>query len=47
MLAVIAADQPPAHLVLGSDAVGLVRDKLSALSVEIGAWEATSVSTDG
>jgi NAD(P)-dependent dehydrogenase (short-subunit alcohol dehydrogenase family) len=47
MLAAIAADHPPAHLLLGSDALGLVRDKLSALNVEIGAWEATTVSTDG
>ena len=31
MLAAIAADPPPAHLLLGSDALGLVRDKLSAL----------------
>lgn len=47
MLAAISADHPPAHLLLGSDALGLVRDKLSALNAEIGAWEATSVSTDG
>ncbi|MBV7483153.1 oxidoreductase [Bordetella sp. BOR01] len=47
MLAAIAADRPPAHLLLGSDAVGLVRDKLSALTSEIGAWEAVTVSTDG
>jgi len=47
MLAAIAADHPPAHLLLGSDALGLVRDKLSALSTEIGAWETTTVSTDG
>jgi NAD(P)-dependent dehydrogenase (short-subunit alcohol dehydrogenase family) len=47
MLAAIAADHPPAHLLLGSDALGLVRDKLSALNVEISAWEATTVSTDG
>jgi NAD(P)-dependent dehydrogenase (short-subunit alcohol dehydrogenase family) len=47
MLDAIAAEHPPAHLLLGSDALGLVRDKLSALNVEIGAWEATTVSTDG
>jgi len=47
MLAAIAADHPPAHLLLGSDALGLVRDKLSALSAEIGTWETTTVSTDG
>ena len=47
MLAAIAADQPPMHLLLGSDALGLVRDKLSALNAEINAWEAVTVSTDG
>ncbi len=47
MLAAIASDRPPAHLLLGSDALGLVREKLSALESEIGAWEAVTVSTDG
>jgi NAD(P)-dependent dehydrogenase (short-subunit alcohol dehydrogenase family) len=47
MLAAIAADHPPVHLLLGSDALGLVREKLSALNAEINAWEATTVSTDG
>ncbi|MPV57452.1 short-chain dehydrogenase/reductase [Burkholderia sp. HI2761] len=47
MLAVIAADHPPAHLLLGSDALRLVRNKLSALDDEIRAWEAVTVSTDG
>ncbi|RDU99025.1 oxidoreductase [Trinickia dinghuensis] len=47
MLAAIAADCPPTHLLLGSDALGLVRDKLSALAEEIRAWEAVTVSTDG
>ncbi|MEW6346526.1 MAG: oxidoreductase [Paraburkholderia sp.] len=47
MLAAIAADHPPAHLLLGSDALGLVRDKLSALEEEIRAWEVVTVSTDG
>ncbi|KVL23373.1 oxidoreductase [Burkholderia sp. MSMB1826] len=47
MLAVMTADRPPAHLLLGSDALRLVRDKLSALDDEIRAWEAVTVSTDG
>ncbi|WP_322080789.1 oxidoreductase [Burkholderia sp. BCC1972] len=47
MLAVIAAEHPPAHLLLGSDALRLVRNKLSALDDEIRAWEAVTVSTDG
>lgn len=47
MLAAIAAEHPPAHLLLGSDALALVRDKLSALNQEMSAWEALTVSTDG
>ncbi|WP_325088730.1 oxidoreductase [Burkholderia contaminans] len=47
MLAAIAADHPPAHLLLGSDALRLVRGKLAALDAEIRAWEAVTVSTDG
>ncbi|MBN9094596.1 oxidoreductase [Pandoraea pnomenusa] len=47
MLTAIAADHPPAHLLLGSDALGLVRAKLSALNEEFNAWEALTVSTDG
>lgn len=47
MLAVIDAERPPAHLLLGSDALGLVRGKLSALEDEMRAWETVTVSTDG
>ena len=46
MLAVINAERPPAHLLLGSDALGLVRAKLSALSDEIAVWETVTLSTD-
>ncbi|WP_321784423.1 oxidoreductase [Paraburkholderia sp. J94] len=47
MLAAIEAETPPAHLLLGSDALGLVRGKLAALEQEIGAWESVTISTDG
>lgn len=47
MLAVIEADRPPAHLLLGSDALRLVRAKWAALEDEMRAWEAVTVSTDG
>jgi len=47
MLAAIDADNPPAHLLLGSDALMLVRAKLAALEDELREWEATTVSTDG
>lgn len=47
MLAVIGSDAPPAHLLLGSDALKLVRQKLAALTDELDAWEAVTRSTDG
>ncbi|CAB3916448.1 3-phenylpropionate-dihydrodiol/cinnamic acid-dihydrodiol dehydrogenase [Achromobacter animicus] len=47
MLAVIDADHPPAHLLLGSDALGMVRGKLAALQEELTAWETVTKSTDG
>ncbi len=47
MLEAIDSANPPAHLLLGSDALGLVRQKLEALEEEIAAWEATTRSTDG
>lgn len=47
MLDVIDSSSPPAHLLLGSDALDLVRQKLSGLAAEIDQWDATSRSTDG
>lgn len=47
MLAVIDSDSPPAHLLLGSDALALVRQKLTDLSAEIDRWEPVTRSTDG
>lgn len=47
MLAAIEAAHPPTHLLLGSDALALVRGKLAALADEFRAWEALTVSTDG
>lgn len=47
ILAIIDSDTPPAHLLLGSDALNLVREKLAALTAEINAWEALTRSTDG
>jgi len=46
MLAVIASDHPPAHLLLGSDALKLVRDKLTTMGEAFGEWEPLTVSTD-
>jgi len=47
MLTVIESDNPPAHLLLGSDALKLVQHKLAAMSAEIETWEALTRSTDG
>jgi NAD(P)-dependent dehydrogenase (short-subunit alcohol dehydrogenase family) len=46
LLEVIAAEKPPVHLLLGKDALALVRAKLASMSEEIDAWEAVSASTD-
>jgi len=47
ILALIASDRPPAHLLLGSDALALVRGKLTQYAAEIDAWEEVTRSTDG
>jgi hypothetical protein len=47
MLSLIDSDSPPAHLLLGSDALNLVRQKLFDLTAEINRWEKTTRSTDG
>lgn len=47
MLTIIASPNPPAHLLLGSDALALVRDKLHQTAESIEQWEALSCSTDG
>ncbi|CDF94943.1 MULTISPECIES: oxidoreductase [unclassified Pseudomonas] len=47
MLQVIASPTPPAHVLLGSDALSLVRGKLSRAANEIDQWEALTRSTDG
>ncbi|BEO38407.1 short-chain dehydrogenase/reductase [Serratia marcescens] len=47
MLALIESQTPPTHLLLGSDALSLVRQKLEALGQEIEQWEKLTRSTDG
>jgi NAD(P)-dependent dehydrogenase (short-subunit alcohol dehydrogenase family) len=46
MLVAIDSGTPPAHLLLGTDALGLVRGKLAAFEKEIAAWENVTISTD-
>lgn len=47
MLELINHPAPPASLLLGSDAVTLVKEKLQQMSAGIDAWEEVSRSTDG
>ncbi|MBT9433173.1 oxidoreductase [Candidatus Sodalis endolongispinus] len=47
MLEIIECDSQPAHLLLGSDALELVRGKLKAFAGEIAAWETLTRSTYG
>lgn len=47
VLALVASDNPPPQLLLGSDALGLVSDRIERLQQEIEAWKALTVSTDG
>jgi NAD(P)-dependent dehydrogenase (short-subunit alcohol dehydrogenase family) len=47
MLLLIDSAHPPVHLLLGSDALGLVRAKLAALEAGFAEWEALTCSTDG
>ncbi|MBK1881385.1 oxidoreductase [Luteolibacter pohnpeiensis] len=46
VLDLLADPNPPVHLLLGRDAVQLVRGKIATLQAEISAWEAISYSTD-
>lgn len=46
LLRIVADKNPPVHLLLGRDALQLVRDKLAVMSSEIDAWEPLSASTD-
>jgi short-subunit dehydrogenase len=46
VLALVEAEDPPVHLLLGADALTLVRDKLKSMSSEIDAWEDLTLSTN-
>ena len=46
LLDLVELEEPPTHLLLGSDALKLVRERLAALHEEIRAWEPVSRSTD-
>jgi NAD(P)-dependent dehydrogenase (short-subunit alcohol dehydrogenase family) len=46
MLKVALSDNPPAHLLLGSDAVRLVEEKIKSLQADFDAWKSVTLSTD-
>jgi NAD(P)-dependent dehydrogenase (short-subunit alcohol dehydrogenase family) len=46
LLRVVEAENPPVHLLLGTDALRLVREKLESLERDIDAWESTTRSTE-
>jgi NAD(P)-dependent dehydrogenase (short-subunit alcohol dehydrogenase family) len=46
LLKLLATENPPVHLLLGSDALKLVREKIDSLAGEITAWEDMTLSTD-
>ena len=46
MLKVALSDSPPAHLLLGSDAMRLVDEKMKALQADFDGWKDVSLSTD-
>jgi NAD(P)-dependent dehydrogenase (short-subunit alcohol dehydrogenase family) len=46
LLRIVTAENPPVHLLLGTDALKLVRDKIDALKKEIEEWEEVTRSTD-
>lgn len=47
VLELVASDAPPPQLLLGSDALRLVRERISHLKAEIAEWEELTRSTDG
>ncbi len=46
IIAAVQVDEPPLHLLLGSDALARTRAKLDASAAEIARWEATTAGTD-
>ncbi|WP_339112845.1 oxidoreductase [Thioclava sp. GXIMD2076] len=47
VLGLVNSDTPPPQLLLGSDALSLVRNRLQSMLQEIEEWKAISSSTDG
>lgn len=47
IMTLINSDNPPAHILLGSDALKLVRAKLTEQAQQLDKWEKLTLSTDG
>lgn len=47
MLKIVELENPPVHLVLGSDALKLIKGQLEFLTTELEKWEIITRSTDG
>lgn len=46
IMAAVDTEQPPLHLLLGSDALRRTREKLATVTREIDAWETVTLGTD-
>lgn len=46
VLTLIASDNPPPQLLLGSDALKRVSARIESLQVELEAWQSVTLSTD-
>lgn len=46
LFALVSAPSAPVHLLLGPDALSMIRSKLDTFSNELAAWEATTCSTN-
>lgn len=47
VLSLVASDNPPPQLLLGSDALKFVSERIERLQQEMGAWKSVTISTDG
>ncbi|CAN7772928.1 oxidoreductase [Variovorax sp. LjRoot290] len=46
ILQLVASANPPAHLLLGRDAIGKVREKIAHMTRDIDTWQEVTLSTD-
>jgi NAD(P)-dependent dehydrogenase (short-subunit alcohol dehydrogenase family) len=46
IIQVVESSHPPIRLALGTDAMGLIQDKLESVQMDLDAWQQVTVSTD-